>query len=87
MLEDSADDLRVPDVVARNPSPFVCAAKPLRGPTAGAGRNVVRRSTIDRSARVTFPLVSRVALQSVRDANLLGGPSRQPPGLTPYSLR
>ena len=32
------------DVVARNSSPFVCAAKPLCRPTAGAGRNVARRS-------------------------------------------
>jgi hypothetical protein len=44
-------------------------------------------ATIDRSARVTSPLAPRVALQSVWDANLLGGPSRQPSGLTPYSLR
>jgi hypothetical protein len=48
-----------------------------------AGRNVVRRSTIDRSAR-HFSSRVKVELQGVRDANLLGGPSRQPPGLTPY---
>jgi hypothetical protein len=62
------------------------AARFARRAGAVSIKNNARAAAIG-SARITFPLVSRLALQSVRDANLLGGPSRQPPGLTPYSLR